>query len=214
MKTPFIPLIKKSCLIVVGFAIAAAGLVIMLKSQLGMGPWGALEVGLSNLTGLSVGQCTQIVSLVLILVSWALGVKPSIVTVANMFFIGFFMDLFSGIIPSISPFLCQLCFNVVGLIVYAFGISFYLIAAGGNSGPRESVMLGIFRRFNLSIGASKIIVDLCALTIAFMIRGPIGIGTFLFALAAGPFIQLFLRLRGYSTIQGKLAFDRDDRKNS
>jgi uncharacterized membrane protein YczE len=214
LKTSFLLLFKKSCLIVSGFAIAAAGLVIMLKSQLGMGPWGALEVGLSKLTGLTVGQCTQIVSLVLILLSWALGVKPSIVTFANMFFIGFFMDLFSGVIPLMSPLLCQLFFNVVGLIVYAFGISFYLVAARGNSGPRESMMLGIFRLFKISIGASKIIVDLGALIIAFIIKGPIGIGTFLFALAAGPCIQFFLRLRGYRTVQGKLAFDRADRKSS
>lgn len=213
MKTPFLPLIKKSCLIVLGFAIAAAGLVIMLKSQLGMGPWGALEVGLSKLTGLTVGQCTQIVSLALILLSWALGVKPSIVTFANMFFIGFFMDLFLNIIPSMSPFLCQLFFNIVGLIAYAFGISFYLIAARGNSGPRESMMLGLFRLFKISIGVSKITVDLSALIIAVIIKGPIGIGTFLFALAAGPFIQLFLKLRGYKTVQGKLAFDCDDQKD-
>jgi len=200
-------LIKKSCLIISGFAIAAAGLVIMLKSQLGMGPWGALEVGLSKLTGLTVGQCTQIISLILILVSWVLGVRPSIVTFANMFFIGFFMDLFLGIIPSMSPFLCQLFFNIVGLGVYAFGISFYLIAAKGNSGPRESMMLGIARLFKIGIGVSKIIVDLSALVIAFIIKGPIGIGTFLFALAAGPFIQLFIKLRGYKIVQGDLIFD-------
>lgn len=199
----------------VGFAIAAAGLVIMLKSQLGMGPWGALELGLSKLTGFSVGQCTQIVSLVLFLLSWALGVKPSIVTVANIFFIGFFMDLFSGFIPSsILPFLCQLFFNIFGLVVYAFGINFYLIADRGNSGPRESMMLGIFNRFNISIGASKIIVGLGVLIIALIIRGPIGIGTFLFALAAGPFIQLFLRIRGYRAVQGRPAFDHDYRNNS
>jgi uncharacterized membrane protein YczE len=201
-------------LIVLGFAIAAAGLVIMLKSQLGMGPWGALEVGLSKLTGLTVGQCTQIVSLVLILLSWAFGVKPSVVTFANMFFIGFFMDLFSGVVPLMSPFFCQLFSNVAGLMFYTFGISFYLIAAGGNSGPRESIMLGIFRLFKISIGASKIIVDFGALIIAFIIKGPIGIGTFLFVLAAGPCIQFFLRLRGYRTIQGKLVLEQTERQEA
>lgn len=101
MKIIFPPLNKRFPRIIAGFAITALGLVIMLRSHLGMGPWGALEVGLSKLVGLTVGQITQLISLALMLLAWALGIRPSMVTFANMLLIGFFMDLFLKVVSEI-----------------------------------------------------------------------------------------------------------------
>lgn len=191
-------------MIIAGFAITALGLILMLRSQLGMGPWGALEVGLSARSDLTLGHITQLVSLVLILLAWALKIRPTIVTLANMFLIGIFMDLFMKLTPVVSGLLFQLPLYIVGLVVYSFGISFYLIASDGNSGPRESMMLGISKASGTSIRTAKIILDLSALILAIVTGGPIGIGTIVFAFAAGPIIQLFMHIRGFKTIEGKL----------
>jgi uncharacterized membrane protein YczE len=169
-----------------------------------MGPWGALEAGLSKITGLSLGHVTQLVSLILIAAAWALGVRPSLVTLANMFLIGFFMDLFMKVLPPVSGWPLQVLACAAGLIAYSFGISFYLIASGGDSGPREGMMLGISRALGTSIQVAKIVLDLGALALAFVVGGPIGLGTLAFALGAGPAIQLFMRLRGYVAVQGEL----------
>jgi uncharacterized membrane protein YczE len=198
------PLNKRFPWIIVGFAITALGLVIMLRSHLGMGPWGALEVGLSKLIGLTVGQVTQLISLALMLFAWALGIRPSMVTFANMLLIGFFMDIFLKVVPETLRLPYQILVYLVGLFVYVSGITLYLISAGGDSGPRESIMLGISKAFSISLRISRVGIDLFALIIAGIVKGPIGAGTILFAFGAGPIIQLFLKTCGFKSAHGKL----------
>jgi len=186
-------------LVILGFSIAACGLVLMLKSALGMGPWGALEVGLSGATGLSVGHITQIISMILIFVAWGLGFKPSVITLLNMFFIGWFMDLFMKIIPAGSTVYLNILLYAAGVIVYSFGISFYLSVFSKKAGPRESVMLGLSRKLKISVRFSRILIDGFALLLAFLFKGPIGVGTIIFAFTAGPLIQQFMRLKKQAT---------------
>lgn len=204
MKIFLQPLLAKTPPILAGFALTALGLVIMLRSGLGMGPWGALEVGIAARSGLTLGQVAQLVSLTLILVAWALKIPPSIVTIANMLLIGYFMDIFMKVVPEISGWLYRIPSYLLGLVLYCFGISFYLIASGGASGPREGTMLGVSRAFRTTIKTARIGIDLCALLLAFVAGGPIGVGTVFFAFSAGPVIQFFIGLRGYTTIQGRL----------
>lgn len=196
--------LKKLPLVLLGFAFAALGLAVMIRSRLGMGPWGALEVGVSRLTGLSVGTVTQLISLALVLLSWALAVRPTFVTLLNVFFIGFFMDVALRFVPQAEGWAGQGLFFVAGLGLYSFGIAFYLAAAQGDSGPRESLMIAVSRSFRASVRVSRIAVDIFALLLALVARGPIGVGTVVFAFAAGPIIQLFLRLLGYTTKKGLL----------
>lgn len=208
MKITLHPLLTKTPQIVFGFALTALGLVVMLRSGLGMGPWGALEVGIAARSGLTLGQVAQLVSLTLILAAWALKIPPSLVTLANMLLIGYFMDIFMQLVPEISGWLFRIPSYLLGLAVYCFGISFYLIASGGASGPREGTMLGVSRAFGTSIKTARIGIDLFALLLAFVTGGPIGLGTVFFAFSAGPVIQFFIGLRGFTTIQGKLVRTR------
>jgi uncharacterized membrane protein YczE len=185
--------------VICGFSVAACGLALMLKSTLGMGPWGALEVGLSYTTGLSVGQITQLISLSLVFVSWGLGIKPSLVTLMNMFFIGWFLDRYIELIPVAPSLTASVLSYASGILVYCFGISFYLSVATNSSGPRESLMLGVSKKTHMSIRISKILIDSFALILAFIFKGPIGIGTILFACSAGPLIHYFLKVLKYSS---------------
>ena len=188
---------------ILGFSITALGLVLILQSNLGMGPWGALAVGVSRTTILTVGQVTQLISLVLVVISWLLKVMPSLVTVMNMFFIGLFMDMFLKFLPLADRVSTQILFFVVGLAVYSFGIAFYLSFSNSNSGPRESLMLGLSRVLRISLRKSRIGIDVTVLVIAAFMRGPIGVGTLVFAISAGPLIQGFLRLAKYQSEPGK-----------
>jgi len=199
LKNAFFPLALRLLLVILGFSIAACGLVLMLKSALGMGPWGALEVGLSGMTGLSVGHMTQIISLILIFVAWGLRFRPSVITVLNMFFIGWFMDLFMNVIPVSKAFYVNILLYAAGLVLYCFGISFYLSIFSKQAGPRESVMLGLSIKLKISIRLSRIIIDVFALLLAFLFKGPIGVGTIIFAFTAGPLIQQFMRLKKQAT---------------
>lgn len=187
-----------------GFAATSCGLILILRSGLGMGPWGALEVALSERTIFSMGQITQFISLILVILSWLMGISPSFVTIMNVYFIGLFMDLFLIIIPQFSNIFVQLVVFFSGLIIYSFGISFYLSFSKNNSGPRESFMLGLSKFFSVSIRLSRVMIDVSIFIIALFFRGPVGIGTLIFALSAGPLIQRFLKFRGLYSEKGEI----------
>lgn len=187
-----------------GFAATSCGLILILRSGLGMGPWGALEVALSERTIFSMGQITQLISLILVILSWLMGILPSLVTIMNVYFIGLFMDVFLGIIPQFSNIFVQIVVFFSGLLIYSFGISFYLSFSKNNSGPRESFMLGLSKCFSVSIRLSRVIIDVSILIIALLFKGPVGIGTLVFALSAGPLIQRFLKFRGLHSEKGEI----------
>lgn len=193
-----------SLLITFGFAITAFGLILILRSNFGMGPWGALEVGLSSITVFSMGQITQLISLLLIVLSWLMKIKPSLVTFMNMFFIGYFMDLFLIILPKQNYFPFQILFFLSGLLIYSFGIGFYLSFSVRSSGPRESFMLAISRNLKISMRFSRVIIDVSVLILALITKGSIGVGTIIFAFSAGPLIQFFLKLRGFTSEKGTI----------
>ena len=59
-------------IVLIGLALAALGISLILRSGLGMGPWGAFEQGLAAKTGITFGRASQLVGLALILLAWAL----------------------------------------------------------------------------------------------------------------------------------------------
>ncbi|MCJ7573332.1 membrane protein, partial [Candidatus Bathyarchaeota archaeon] len=79
--------------LLVGLFLFAVGVVANLNSGLGMSPWGVLNVGVSNITPLTLGQASQVIGLVVIAIGWALGFAPGFGTLMNMYFIGLFIDL-------------------------------------------------------------------------------------------------------------------------
>lgn len=184
--------VAKYGIVLLGLAVVALGLCLMLKSGLGMGPWGAFEQGLAARTGMTFGRATQLVGLALVLLAWVLKQPPTIVTIVNMVFIGEFSDRFLPLLPAAEGLWAQVLYLALGLVIYSAGIAVY-IAPGLGSGPREGVMLGICEALNTSVRLSRVCIDLTVLVLAWVMRGPIGPGTVVYALGAGPLIQFFLK---------------------
>jgi len=179
-------------IVLIGLALAALGISLILRSGLGMGPWGAFEQGLAAKTGITFGRASQLVGLVLILLAWALRQPPTLVTVMNMLLIGEFSDRFLAVLSAAHGLPAQVAYFAAGLIVYSIGIAVYLVPGLG-SGPREGVMLGLRDALHTSIRLARVCIDLTVLIMAWAMRGPIGLGTVAYALGAGPLIQFFLK---------------------
>ena len=179
-------------IVLIGLALAALGISLILRSGLGMGPWGAFEQGLAAKTGITFGRASQLVGLALILLAWALRQPPTLVTVMNMLLIGEFSDRFLAVLSAAQGLPAQVAYFAAGLIVYSIGIAVYLMPGLG-SGPREGVMLGLRDALHTSIRLARVCIDLTVLIMAWAMRGPIGLGTVAYALGAGPLIQFFLK---------------------
>ncbi|HBG16655.1 MAG TPA: hypothetical protein DDW93_07715 [Firmicutes bacterium] len=184
---------KQTIIIFAGFFCIALGLALMMRSGLGMGPWGALEIAIAAHTGLSVGQVVQITSLTLTLFAWLSNVTPTLTTFLHMIFVGLFMDKILLFIPEAVDFFPSALFFLLGLFCFTFGSAQYLCINKG-AGPRDGIMIGLAQKTHISIRKARMSVEIVVLLIAAALRGPIGIGTIIFAVLVGPLIQFFMRL--------------------
>lgn len=185
---------KRILFYVIGLIILAFGISLTIKADIGAGAWDALNVGLSQTIGLTVGIWVFLVGFIVLFVNGILLKKmPDFLSLVTIFIIGMFIDFWLLVVlVNWVPegfgwkFLVLLC----GLIIASAGIAIYLQAAFPLS-PLDHLMIAISTRFNVRVGVAKTIGELTGLVLAFVFHGPIGVGTILVTLLIGPFIQWF-----------------------
>lgn len=179
----------------IAFAVMAYGLVAIIYAGTGAPPWDVLHLGFSLQTGLSYGRVIQGMGLIMILISWIMGIRPHLGTVLNMIFIGLFADLImiAGLVPRPETLIMQLLQLILGTVVFSYGTALY-ISMNRGTGPRDSLMLALTRLTGLRIGLIRTFIEVTATVSGYLLGGPLGLGTVLFALAVGPLLELAFKL--------------------
>ncbi len=187
-----------------GFVLCAAGLLMMRDAGLGMNPWGVFHVGLTMHTPLTFGQATQLVGLVILMMSVFLGIIPGLGSILNMFFVGFFVDAIDrlGIISTPNNFGGKLGLLLLGVLVLGWGTFFYLRAQLG-AGPRDGLMEGLVKMLKRPVSMIRGSIEFMALIIGYILGGPVGIGTLITATTIGFVLQMAFRLGGYNTRESR-----------
>jgi len=180
-----------------GLWLFAAGVVLGLRSGLGVSPWDVLHDGIRQVTPLSFGAATVLVGVVLVAVALAAGIRPGPGTLANMVAIGVFADAMLAIgiardldAGSLPP---RLAAVVAGVGLVALGSALY-IGAGLGSGPRDSLMLAISARTRARVDIVRALIEAGVLAVGWLLGGAAGVGTILFAFGIGPAVELAFRL--------------------
>ncbi len=191
------PVVKAGRFLVMtaGFWFLAFGFSLVIQAGLGVAPWTTLHLGLTNHLPLTVGQTTQLVGLLVLLLALAVGVRPRLGTWLNMAAVGLFLDLIlaSGFIPAAAAPAARWGYLVAGSAIAALGMAGCLSADLG-VGPRDSLMLGLTRLTGRQVGEVRIGLDLGALTTGYVMGGPVGLGTMVSAMLIGPCVQGWLSL--------------------
>ncbi len=179
-----------------GLFIVANGIVLTINARLGVNPWDVLHIGLSTKIGLTIGQVIQGTGLLLITVSYIFKIRPSIGTILNMIFLGLFVDMViaGGYVPQPEMLWLRVVLYIFGVLLYGFGVAFY-ISPNLGAGPRDSLMLALTRVSRFSVGTIRTFIEVTVATIGYFLGGPLGIGTVIFALSIGLFMEL-----GFSTV--------------
>lgn len=190
--------IQKLPSLILGLFLVALGIVTNLYAGLGMGPWGVFNVGIINHTALTLGQVDQLFSLIILLIGWYLGFPFGFGTLMNLYFIGFFIDLIitSELIPYPTEFFGQLVMLVFSIGIYGIGSFFYLNPKLG-AGPRDGLMLSLAQRYDKPIGIIRGLIEVTVLFVGYLLGGPVGIGTIIFAFLVGYSVQLAFKLGKY-----------------
>ncbi len=177
-----------------GLMILGLGVSLTIKANIGTGAWDALNVGLSQVSGWTVGTWVILVGLLLIFVnSFISKERPMMYSMLTPILIGFTIDfwIMVGLDDlQFNSILLRYILFFIGLFLIAVGVSFYL-QANIAPNPVDQFMLSLNKRFGMSLMMAKTIGEVLALILAIFLNGPIGIGTIIITIIIGPIIQLF-----------------------
>lgn len=186
--------IRDFFVIQIGFALFGLSIAIMIRSNLGTSPWAVLEVAFSNLTGITPGRMSIIVGFVVLLGALALREKIGWGTIGNIVFIGLWEDLALGLIPSVENDLwIQVAMLLAAIFTMGIATAIY-IGVDAGAGPRDSLMLAIHRTTSVSIRLGRAIIEIIVVAVGWLLGGPLGLGTVVFALLIGPAVQWAFKL--------------------
>lgn len=186
--------VRRLLFFIIGLFILALGISTMIEADLGAASWDALNVGLSETIGLTVGTWVLIVGVLLIFVNALLLKKrPDVLAVGTILLIGVFVDFWLILVLGdleLESFMMKLFVFILGLVFCALGIAIYLQAKFPLS-PIDNLMVAISTRFKVSMRVAKTIAEATGFILALLFSGPIGIGTIICTLCLGPIIQFF-----------------------
>jgi len=179
--------------LVLGLALWGLAIALMIRSELGLGPWDAFHVGLHLQTGLTVGVANIITGTLIIGVTLAMRVRPGLAIVLNTLLIGVFVDLLLPVTPAAPGVAPGIAYFLAALLIAGIATGMY-IGAGFGQGPRDALMLAMHERAGWSVQRARTVLEAGVLAAGWFMGARIGAGTLLYALAIGPVVQWGLRL--------------------
>lgn len=183
--------------LLLGLAVYGVAIALMIRANLGLGPWDAFHVGIHLLTGMSIGAASIVVGLVIVAGTWATGRRPGPGTLANMVLIGIFLDLILPVVPDAPNALVGFPMLLAGIVLCGFATGLYIGARLGK-GPRDGLMIAISESTSWPVRRVRTILELSVLLAGWLMGGAVGIGTIFFTFGIGPATQWGLQLFGFS----------------
>jgi uncharacterized membrane protein YczE len=173
-----------------GLVLFGVSLGLMVRADLGLGPWDVFHQGVADRVGLSIGLVVNLTAVVVLLLWIPLRQRPGIGTVANVVVVGLVTDGTLWLLPDLDALAPRIALLVAGIVANAVATGLY-VGAGLGPGPRDGLMTGLAARGH-SIRLVRTGIELAVLAIGFALGGSVGFGTIAYALAIGPLVGVFL----------------------
>jgi len=178
----------------IGFMLFGLSIDIMVQANLGLGPWDVLHMALTYHLPITLGEANIGVAFIITLVDMILREPLGWGTIANMIFIGVWIDALRPYVPIVpNLFWIQIVFLLLGTLTMGFATAIY-VGVDAGAGPRDSLMLALSRLGKTSLRASRTFLEVTAVILGWLLGGPAWLGTLVFAITIGPAVQLGFRL--------------------
>lgn len=184
-------LVERLAQLILGLALYGIALGFMVRGGIGVAPWDVLALGVAGRSSLGYGTVTVLVSIVVLLLWIPLRQRVGLGTVLNALLVGPTADLTLLILPAPPAVWIGAPMFVFGLVLLAFATGLY-IAADFGPGPRDGLMTGLVRVTGWRVWIVRTLIEGSVLLVGFLLGGPVGVGTVLFAFGVGPLIGWFL----------------------
>lgn len=179
-----------------GLLTLSFGVVLMIQARIGIAPWDALNVALEKHLGMSIGFWVFAVGSILIIINGFIKQgMPDLLGFIPIIIIGLLIDginfLFADGMDSNNKITGWFLF-ITGLLVLSCGIAFY-IRSSLPAVPNDEFMIELSKRTGWSLALTKTCGEGLAFLIAFLLNGPIGIGTLVVVCLLGVLINVASR---------------------
>ena len=179
--------VERAVRLLAGLVLFGLAMALLLESGTGLDPWNVFHQGVSEHTGITIGQVTVLSSLALLALWIPLRQRPGIGTVANALVVGPVVDLGIAWIPAAHGAAEQATFMAAAILAAAIATGLY-VGAGWGPGPRDGLMTGLAAR-GIPVGVARAGIELTVLSVGWLLGGTVGAGTVAFALAIGPLVH-------------------------
>jgi len=178
----------------IGFLLYGLALALIIRADLGTTTWLVFEIPLADIFKITIGRMTVFVGFTVLVLALAMREKVGWGTLGNILSIGPWLDLCLSLLPPISGNLVlQILFFFAGILVQGIATAVY-IGVDAGAGPRDSMMLAIHRVTGVSIRLARGALEALVVLVGWLLGGPLGIGTVVFALLIGPSVQWAFKL--------------------
>lgn len=177
--------------LLVGLTLYGVSMAMMVRSTLGLDPWDVFHAGVASRVPLTFGQVTIVTGALVLLLWWPLRQWPGLGTIANVVVIGLAADAGLALIAAPEALPARIAMLLLGIVLNGIAGGLYIGSQLG-PGPRDGLMTGFARRTGLSIRLVRTAIEVLVLAVGWLLGGPVGLGTVLYAVSIGPLVQFFL----------------------
>lgn len=177
--------------LMVGLTLYGVSMAMLIRSTLGLDPWDVFHAGIATHVPLTFGQVTIIVGALVLLLWLPLRQWPGLGTIANVVVIGLAADAGLALIAPPEDLWARALMLGTGIVLNGIAGGLYIGSQLG-PGPRDGLMTGFARRTGLSIRLVRTTIEVVVLGAGWLLGGPVGLGTVLYAVTIGPLVQFFL----------------------
>lgn len=190
----------KSLKVIIGLFVTGVGTAFMYVADFGSAPAATIGDGLHVFTGLSYGTAGIVVNVFFLIILFILDRKLiSFGTILATFFLGIFIDvglfIIKPIVPETMSTLAQILFLIIGTVVTAVGLGYY-VGVNFGVGAIDGLSVALNKKTNISFTVCRWGVDI-VITVVGIVMGAIwGIGTIISVVVTGPIIQFVIQHTG------------------
>lgn len=171
---------------IAGTVASGVGVGMVVEAGFGVGPLEAFMDGAAHAADVSMGVTLAVASLALVVIAWLLGLRPGLGTAISVVGISVFIDLTEHLEAPYAvsdwEMWSRIGWYALGFTILIFGV-LSLLAAGLGASAYEHAVHAMSKRLGISIGLCLALFDSIALLAAFLLGGPLGVGTVVLVIA-------------------------------
>ena len=175
-----------------GILILTLGVALSSKAGLGTGSLDSINFALASRTQLNLSIVIVLMAFIAIFISAVIRRgKLSFKTLMTALFMGVSTESWVKIIEviNVDTIAQQIIIFALAIFCVSLGIAIYL-RPKFPANPNDDIIVALNEVLGLKMGTAKLFIDIIAIVIALLLKGPVGIGTVLMTVLIGPIVNL------------------------